>query len=105
MSRELTYDVVLRNGTIIVGSGRPALTDDVALHGGRLAWTGGLGQAKALREIDASGLVVAPGFIDVHTHDDAAVIARPEMLPKLTQGVTTVVGGNCGISGAPCTLQ
>ena len=51
--------------------------------------------------VDASGLIVAPGFIDVHTHDDQVVLAAPQMLPKITQGVTTVVVGNCGISLAP----
>ena len=51
------------------------------------------------------GLVLAPGFIDVHTHDDICVIRKPEMLPKLSQGVTTVIVGNCGISAAPVTLR
>jgi N-acyl-D-amino-acid deacylase len=95
------YDVVLRNGTVIDGSGRPAFVGDVAIQGERLVHVGDVGNVPALREINAAGLVVAPGFIDVHTHDDAAVIARPEMTAKLTQGVTTVIGGNCGISGAP----
>jgi N-acyl-D-amino-acid deacylase len=98
---ELPCDVVLRNGTVIDGSGRPAFAADVAIQGDRLVRVGDVGQVQAIREIDVTGLVVAPGFIDVHTHDDAAVIARPEMTAKLTQGVTTVIGGNCGISGAP----
>jgi len=98
---ESPYDFILRNGTLIDGSGRPAFKADLAIRADRLAQIGDLEQATALREIDVTGLVVAPGFIDVHTHDDAAVIACPEMTPKLTQGVTTVIGGNCGISGAP----
>lgn len=98
---ELPCDVVLRNGTVIDGSGRPAFAADVAIQGDRLVRVGDVGEVQAIREIDVTGLVVAPGFIDVHTHDDAAVIARPEMTAKLTQGVTTVIGGNCGISGAP----
>ena len=60
-----------------------------------------VGSARGHTEIDISGLVVAPGFIDVHTHNDAALIARSQMSPKLTQGVTIVIAGNCGISGAP----
>ena len=98
---DLCYDVILRNGTLIDGRNHPAFRADVAIHGGRLAHVGDLGNAKAHREIDVSNLVVAPGFIDVHTHDDAAVIESPQMAPKLTQGVTTVIAGNCGISAAP----
>jgi N-acyl-D-amino-acid deacylase len=62
-------------------------------------------QAIAPEEIDAEGLTLAPGFIDVHTHDDIAVIAKPAMLPKLSQGITTVIVGNCGISAAPVRLR
>lgn len=98
---EPPYDVILRSGTLIDGSGRPAFRADLAILNEQIAQIGDLEQARAKREIDVAGLVVAPGFIDVHTHDDAAVIARPQMTPKLTQGVTTVIAGNCGISGAP----
>jgi len=101
LSNKPTFDVILRHGTIVDGSGNPAFAADVAIRADRLVEIGSLEYARGLREIDVSGLVVAPGFIDVHTHDDAALIARPDMLPKLTQGVTTVIGGNCGISGAP----
>ena len=96
-----SYDVLLRNGTLIDGSGSPAFQADLAIQGDRIAAIGHLEGISRACEIDAQGLIVAPGFIDVHTHDDAALIARPEMLPKLTQGVTTVIAGNCGISGAP----
>jgi len=101
---EPACDVILRNGMVVDGSGRPAFAADVAIRGDRLVRIGDLEHAKTLREINVSGLIVAPGFIDVHTHDDAAVIARPEMTAKLTQGVTTVIGGNCGISGAPYSV-
>jgi N-acyl-D-amino-acid deacylase len=100
---ELPYDVILRNGRVVDGSGGPAFTADVALRGDRIARVGNLGVACAIREIEAKGLAIAPGFIDVHTHDDAALIEHPQMTPKLTQGVTTVIGGNCGMSGAPCS--
>jgi N-acyl-D-amino-acid deacylase len=94
-------DFVLRNGTIIDGTGRDRYKSDIAIKGERIAAIGELKLASASIEIDAGGLIIAPGFIDVHTHDDAALIARPEMTAKLTQGVTTVIGGNCGISAAP----
>ena len=95
------YDVILRNASILDGTGRPAFLADVGIRGQRLAEIGSLEFATATRDIDVRGLTVAPGFIDVHAHDDAALIARPDMAPKLTQGVTTVIAGNCGISGAP----
>ncbi|HEY4214133.1 MAG TPA: D-aminoacylase [Steroidobacteraceae bacterium] len=95
------FDVILRNGTLIDGTGQAAAKADVAIRADRFVKIGNLKGATALEEFDVRGLVVAPGFIDVHTHDDAALIARPEMTPKLTQGVTTVIGGNCGISAAP----
>jgi N-acyl-D-amino-acid deacylase len=102
---ESPYDMVLRNGSVIDGTGRPAFAADVAIRGDRIESVGHVGEVLAVREIDLKGLAVAPGFIDVHTHDDAAVIARPEMTPKLTQGVTTVIGGNCGISAAPYSSE
>ena len=94
-------DLILRNGTVIDGSGRAAFIADVAIQGDRLSHIGPLAGLRATREIDVTGLVVAPGFIDVHTHDDASLITKPQMTAKLTQGVTTVIAGNCGISAAP----
>ena len=95
------YDILLHNGTIVDGSGGASFKADLAIKGDRIAAIGDLTGNFAARRIDVSGLIVTPGFIDVHTHDDAALIIHPEMLPKLTQGVTTVIAGNCGISGAP----
>ena len=66
---------------------------------------GNLQDYTAENIVDGEGKVLAPGFIDVHTHDDMSVIRSPQMLPKLSQGVTTVVVGNCGISAAPVTLR
>lgn len=97
-------DVLLRNGTVVDGTGQAAFAADVAIEADRIVAIGALKGTVARKEIDVAGLVVAPGFIDVHTHDDAALILRPQMLPKLTQGVTTVIVGNCGISGAPYRL-
>ena len=95
------YDCIISNGLVVDGSGRPGFIADVAILDDRIAKIGVLHSSKAKRKIDATGLVVAPGFIDVHTHDDASLILRPEMRAKLSQGVTMVVCGNCGISGAP----
>ncbi len=94
-------DVVFRNAILIDGSGAPRRAADIAVRGERIAALGRLEGWRAEREIDASGRVLAPGFIDVHTHDDRLLLAQPEMTPKLSQGVTTVIGGNCGISLAP----
>lgn len=103
-----TFDLVIRNGDVIDGTGAPRVRADVAVSGERIAAVVAHGAAGApaaalrgRREIDAAGRVVAPGFIDVHTHDDTALIADPSMAMKASQGVTTVVCGNCGVSAAP----
>ncbi|PVM82306.1 D-aminoacylase [Caulobacter endophyticus] len=91
-------DIVLKGGTVIDGSGGAAFVADVALAGDTIVAVGPSLPAGRARTIDVSGLVVAPGFIDVHTHDDLVCITQPDMLPKISQGVTTVIAGNCGIS-------
>jgi N-acyl-D-amino-acid deacylase len=96
-----TYDLILRNGTLIDGSGEPRRDADIAIKGDRIVAIGERGTLKGDNELDVSGKVVAPGFIDVHTHDDTALIENPGMAMKASQGVTTVVCGNCGFSAAP----
>ncbi|OKO88267.1 D-aminoacylase [Bradyrhizobium sp. NAS80.1] len=96
-----TFDVIIRNATIVDGTGRQRFGGDIAIAGDRIDLVGDLGDAKAASEIDATGLVVAPGFIDSHTHDDRMLLSAGDMTPKVSQGVTTVVAGNCGISLAP----
>ncbi|HTW79020.1 MAG TPA: D-aminoacylase [Terracidiphilus sp.] len=95
---------IIRNATVVDGSGASAATADVAVDDGRIVAVGPALDGPAEHIFDARGLALAPGFIDVHTHDDLAVIANPPMLPKISQGVTTVIVGNCGISAAPVTL-
>ena len=92
-------EIVIRGGTVVDGSGSPGRRADVAVDHGRIAEVGpGL---TGSRELDASGLVVAPGFIDIHTHYDAQVFWDPWLTPSAFHGVTTVVAGNCGFSIAP----
>jgi len=94
-------DIVLRGGQVIDGTGQPAFAADVAIAGDSIVAIGNLSDLAADRIVDVTGLVVAPGFIDVHTHDDLICITQPEMTPKISQGVTTLIVGNCGISAAP----
>lgn len=101
----MNFDLIIRNAQIIDGSGLPAYRADLAIHAGRIAAIGDLAGLDAIATRDALGLVLAPGFIDVHTHDDLQVIRAPKMLPKISQGITTVVVGNCGISASPVTLK
>jgi len=99
-------DTILRDGTILDGGGGPRFRGDVAISGDRIAAVGDLGAWSADREVIATGRAIAPGFIDAHTHDDRAVLCGPEcMLCKMSQGVTTVVVGNCGISLSPVPMR
>src|SRR5215469_3553453 len=98
-------DWILRGGEVIDGSGRPRRRADVAIAGDHIAAVGPVDRVEGAREVDVSGKIVAPGFIDVHTHDDRALFATPAMPAKASQGVTTVVTGNCGISLAPLLLD
>jgi N-acyl-D-amino-acid deacylase len=94
------YDLIIRNARIIDGTAAPARDGDIAISGERIEAVGAV-SGTARREIDARGLAVTPGFIDVHTHDDAAVIRDPRVDFKIMQGVTTDVAGNCGAGVAP----
>lgn len=105
MAAEGRYDTLLTGGLIVDGTGGAARRADVAFDQGRIAAIGDLNRVAAKNVIDVSNLVVAPGFIDVHTHDDLACIRDPAMIAKLSQGVTTVIVGNCGISAVPLRLD
>ena len=95
------YDLIIRGATVIDGTRAPRYQADIAVSGGRIAAIGRMDGEEADVDIDASGRVAAPGFIDSHTHDDRLMLSAPEMAAKVSQGVTTVVAGNCGISLAP----
>ena len=98
-------DVLLRRGLVFDGSGSEPFIADVAIADGRIVAVGDLDSATATQIIDASGKAVAPGFIDSHSHDDYACIRTPDMTAKISQGVTTVVVGNCGLSVAPLRFE
>lgn len=113
MTQDIGHSTLLKGGKIVDGSDGPGWLGDVLLAGERIVSVAPPGetspellaalhaQGVVVEEIDCSNMVIAPGFIDVHTHDDAAAIEKADMLPKLSQGVTTVIVGNCGISLAP----
>ena len=96
-----SYDTLLRGATLIDGTGRLAFRADLAITGDRIAAIGDLTSTRAATELNVRDKIVAPGFIDAHAHDDQACLGEPSMRAKISQGVTTVVVGNCGISLAP----
>jgi N-acyl-D-aspartate/D-glutamate deacylase len=101
----LTCDTLIRNANVLDGGGAAPEPFDVAMAGDRIFKIGRGLEIEASSSVDGEGLTLAPGFIDVHTHDDISVIRAPAMLPKLSQGVTTVIVGNCGISAAPVRVS
>src|SRR4051812_35910910 len=90
------FDLVIRGGSILDGSGKEAVVADVGIKGGKIARIGAIQPGAGVNEIDAKGLVVAPGFIDVHTHADEDVLTQPLAENFIRDGVTTIVTGNCG---------
>lgn len=97
----MPFDVVIRNGRLLDGTGMPWSLRDVGIRKGKIARVGDLGRGKAALEIDASGKYVAPGFIDIHTHSDVGLLVERTAEAAVRQGVTTQVIGNCGDSPAP----
>jgi N-acyl-D-amino-acid deacylase len=102
----LRCDLIIRDATVFDGTGAARFKADVGVTGDRIAAVGDLGAASADREVTATGKAIAPGFIDAHTHDDRALLCGPAcMLCKMSQGVTTVVIGNCGVSLSPVRMR
>lgn len=96
------YDIIFRGGTIVDGTRTPRYTSDLAIKDGKIAKIGGLRNATADKELDAKGLVVAPGFVDLHTHYDAQIQWDPYCTVSPWHGVTSIAIGNCGFGFAPC---
>jgi hypothetical protein len=101
----MTFDLIIRNGTIVDGLGGEAYVGDVAVKDGAIAAVGSINGAAATEVIDATGLLVTPGFVDLHTHYDGQSIWSDRLTPSSANGVTTVVMGNCGVGFAPCRQE
>ncbi|MGH7964293.1 MAG: amidohydrolase family protein, partial [Candidatus Binatia bacterium] len=100
----MAYDVVIKNGTVVDGTGRSPYRADVAVRGDRIAAIGKITDS-AKRTLDAEGHIVTPGFVDIHTHLDAQICWDPIVSSSCWHGVTSVVMGNCGVTFAPCRPQ
>src|SRR3989442_6699185 len=99
--RAMPFDVVIRGGRVLDGTGAPWRRADIGTRGAKVAGVGDVGRSKSAIVIDASGTYVAPGFIDIHTHSDLGILVEPTAECAVRQGVTTDVIGNCGDSPAP----
>jgi len=100
----MACDLVIRGGTVVDGTGAPAFEADVAVRDGRIAAIGRVAE-RGTEEIDARGMLVTPGFVDIHTHYDGQAVWSDRLAPSSLHGVTTAVGGNCGVGFAPCRPQ
>ncbi|MDN5202539.1 D-aminoacylase [Fulvivirgaceae bacterium BMA10] len=98
-------DIKFTGATIVDGSGSATYVADIGIVGDKIARIGNLSTLQARKIIDVKGKILCPGFIDVHTHDDNAILNMPDALPKISQGVTTAIVGNCGISSAPSKIE
>ena len=94
------HDLVIRGGTIVDGTGASPCQGDIGIDGGKITEVGAVGRGS--REIDAQGHIVAPGWVDVHTHYDGQVAWDDELDPSFSNGATTLMMGNCGVGFAPC---
>src|SRR3954454_11313964 len=97
-------DLVIRNGTVVDGTGAPRVAGDVAITDGIITAVGAVDERGA-REIDAEGAIVTPGFVDIHTHFDGQVTWDPIVAPSSLHGVTTIAMGNCGVGFAPARVD
>ena len=97
------FDALIINGNIVDGTGRSSYLSDLGIKDGKIAAIGDLSASPSEKIIDATGLIVSPGFIDIHTHSDIPLLADPRAESQIRQGVTTEVIGQCGASLAPYT--
>ena len=93
-------DLIIRNGKVVDGTGLPAYIGDIGIKNGKIVITGSV-KDSGKEELDATGLVVAPGFIDPHTHFDAQLLWDGRAKPAIEHGITTIIPGNCSLSLAP----
>ena len=98
-------DILIRGGTLVDGSGSEPFIGDLAISGDRIVSVGGTWEGEAGEVIEAAGLAVTPGFVDIHTHYDGQAAWSEELSPSSSHGVTTVVTGNCGVGFAPCRAE
>src|SRR2546426_4978762 len=101
----MPFDILIRNGRVLDGTGATALVADVGIRGSLVTSVGRIRDSEAGRIIDADGKYVAPGFIDIHTHSDVGILVEPTEECAMRQGVTTHVIGNCGDSPAPISEE
>ncbi len=99
--KHANFDTVIRGGSVLDGTGAPALTADIGIKNGQVSEVGRI-SGRGVREVDADGALVTPGFVDIHTHYDGAVTWGERLMPSSHHGVTTVIMGNCGVGFAPC---
>ena len=95
------FDLIIKNGTVIDGTGSPGIKADIAVSEGKISEIGSFDESEAKEIVDAENMIVCPGFIDPHTHYDAQLFWDPYASPSNLHGVTSVVMGNCGFSIAP----
>ena len=95
------YDLIIRNGRVIDGTGAASMQADIAIKGGKIALINASIEGKAAKEIDATGMIITPGFVDVHTHYDGQATWDTHLNPSSNLGTTTVVMGNCGVGLRP----
>ncbi|MBQ8759755.1 MAG: amidohydrolase family protein, partial [Clostridia bacterium] len=93
-----TYDIIIKNGLMVDGTGSAPFVADIAICDGKIAFIGDADEKNAVKIIDASGKYVTPGFIDSHSHSDSSIWINPEAQSSVHQGVTTEIVGNCGFS-------